>query len=117
MLYHASFAGSAMSATAPSKEVETETKERHVPLYHVILHDDDQHSYEYVIVMLVKLFGKTMESAMNHALDVDSTGITIVETCPLERAELKRDQILAFGADPLIATSSGSMVATIEPDD
>jgi ATP-dependent Clp protease adaptor protein ClpS len=85
------------------------------PLYHVILHDDDQHSYQYVIKMLMQLFGKDPERAFQHAKEVDSTGVTIVETTSLERAELKRDQIRAFGPDPLLAKSRGSMSATIEP--
>jgi hypothetical protein len=34
----------------------------------------------------------------------------------LEHAELKRDQIHAFGADRLIARSKGSMSASIEPE-
>lgn len=88
---------------------------RKAPLYHVILHDDDEHTYEYVILMLMQLFGKTAERAFQHAKEVDSTGVTIVETTTLERAELKRDQIRAFGADPRLAKSTGSMSASIEP--
>ena len=97
----------------PAKSSDVQTKL--APQYHVILHDDDQHSYDYVIVMLMRLFGKDQASAYEHAREVDTTGVTIVETTNLERAELKRDQIRAFGRDPLIPTSSGSMCATIEP--
>jgi ATP-dependent Clp protease adaptor protein ClpS len=88
---------------------------RKAPLYHVILHDDDQHTYEYVVKMLMQLFGKDEQRAFQHAKEVDSTGVTIVDTTSLERAELKRDQIRAFGPDPLLAKSAGSMSATIEP--
>lgn len=99
----------------PKPGVKTDVTEKHAPMYHVILHDDDKHSYEYVIVMLMKLFGKTAERAYKHAEEVDTTGVTIVETTTLERAELKRDQIKAFGPDPLIAGSPGGMYASIEP--
>ena len=92
-------------------------KTRLAPRFHVILHDDDTHSYEYVIVMLVQLFGMTPEKGYAHALEVDTTGVTIVETTTQERAELKRDQIRAFGADPRLRNSTGSMSATIEPAD
>lgn len=85
------------------------------PQYHVILHDDDSHTYNYVIAMLMQLFGKNQDAAYKHACEVDQTGVTIVETTTLERAELKRDQIQAFGADPLLENSRGSMCATIEP--
>ena len=40
----------------------------------------------------------------------------IVLTTTKEHAELKRDQIHAFGADRLIARSKGSMSASIEPE-
>ncbi len=98
-------------------EAPVETKRRPAPQYHVILHNDDLHTYEYVIRMLMQLFGKTAERAFEHAKEVDITGVTIVETTSLERAELKRDQIKAFGKDPLLLSSSGSMYATIEPAD
>ena len=96
-------------------ERSTDAATKLAPQYHVILHDDDSHTYNYVIAMLVQLFGKNHEDAYQHACEVDKTGVTIVETTSLERAELKRDQIQAFGADPLLENSRGSMCATIEP--
>ena len=99
--------------TKPAERTDTATQL--APQYHVILHDDDSHTYNYVIAMLVQLFGKNQEDAYQHACEVDKTGVTIVETTSLERAELKRDQIQAFGADPLLENSRGSMCATIEP--
>jgi ATP-dependent Clp protease adaptor protein ClpS len=42
-------------------------------------------------------------------------GRVIVCTTTLEHAELKRDQIHAFGPDPLLSRSRGSMSAIIEP--
>jgi ATP-dependent Clp protease adaptor protein ClpS len=85
------------------------------PPYHVILLNDDDHSYEYVIHMLQVLFGHTLETGFKMAKEVDTTGRVIVDTTSLERAELKRDQIHAFGPDPGIARCKGSMSATIEP--
>ena len=98
----------------PGPATEIEEKLRHAPLYHVILHDDDKHTYQYVIAMLMELFGKTAERAYLHAREVDTAGRSIIETTALERAELKRDQIRAYGPDPLIKDSPGSMSATIE---
>jgi ATP-dependent Clp protease adaptor protein ClpS len=88
---------------------------KNAPLYHVILHNDDDHTVTYVIRMLSELLGKTREQGMMHAREVDEMGVTIVETTNLERAELKRDQIKAYGKDPLLAASPGSMYASIEP--
>ena len=47
----------------------------------VVLLDDDDHTYDYVVEMLVKLFFKTVEEAYRHAVEVDSTGRTVVMTC------------------------------------
>jgi ATP-dependent Clp protease adaptor protein ClpS len=87
------------------------------PPYNVILLDDDDHSYEYVIHMLEVLFGHPPEKGYRMAVEVDTTGRVIVATTHLEHAELKRDQIQGFGPDPLIPRCKGSMSATIEPAD
>ncbi len=93
----------------------TQTTPRLLPPYHVILLDDDDHSYDYVIEMLRKLFAHTEQRAFKLAEEVDATGRVIVDTTTMERAELKRDQIHGYGADPRISRSKGSMSATIEP--
>ena len=49
------------------------------------------------------------------AREVDDSGRVVVATTNLEQAELKRDQIQAFGPDPLIPRCKGSMSATVEP--
>ncbi len=85
------------------------------PPYHVILLDDNEHSYQYVIQMLRKLFGHSFEKAFQMAREVDTTGQVIVDTTTLERAELKQLQIHGFGADKLILSSSGAMAAKVEP--
>jgi len=85
------------------------------PPYHVILKDDDDHTYDYVVGMLRKLFGHTPEHALQLAREVDETGRVIVDTTTLERAELKRDQIHTFGRDWRVSRCQGSMSATIEP--
>ncbi|MGH7144908.1 MAG: ATP-dependent Clp protease adaptor ClpS [Planctomycetota bacterium] len=82
--------------------------------WHVILHNDNDHSYQYVIEMLGRLFGHSAEKAFRMAKEVDSTGRAIVDTTSKERAELKRDQIHAFGKDPLIERCAGSMSSSIE---
>jgi ATP-dependent Clp protease adaptor protein ClpS len=88
-----------------------------LPPYHVVLLDDDHHSYEYVIVMLQALFGHPLEKAFEMAKEVDSTGRVIVLTTTKEHAELKRDQIHAFGPDKLIASCEGAMSSVIEPSE
>jgi ATP-dependent Clp protease adaptor protein ClpS len=99
--------------TQPREQTGQTTEE--LSPYNVVLLDDDDHSYEYVIHMLKVLFGHPPEKGYRMAVEVDTTGRVIVATTNLERAELKRDQIQAFGPDPLIPRCKGSMSATIEP--
>lgn len=103
--------------TPPQREVDVieETRTIHIPQYHVILYDDDDHSYDYVIEMLSQLFGHDQATATRMAHEVDTTGRVIVDTTSKERAELKRDQIHNYGPDPRIESSKGSMAASIEP--
>jgi ATP-dependent Clp protease adaptor protein ClpS len=105
------------SAVAPkvrpsAKNVEREEHERQ---YHVVLLDDDEHTYDYVIEMLQKLFLLSAEMALRHAVEVDTTGRTIVITCGKPEAEFARDQIHAYGADPRMLKSKGSMSAVLVP--
>ena len=88
---------------------------RRQPPFHVVLLDDDDHTYEYVVEMLCRLFGHTPEAAYQMATEVDSSGRVIVDTTTLERAELKRDQIHGFGADFRIPRCQGPMSAVIQP--
>lgn len=90
-------------------------KPKRQPPYNVILWDDNDHTYDYVIAMMQKLFGHPAERAAQIAHEVDTQGKAIVWTTAREHAELKRDQIHAFGKDSFIKDCSGSMWATIEP--
>ncbi|HMQ16834.1 MAG TPA: ATP-dependent Clp protease adaptor ClpS [Phycisphaerae bacterium] len=90
-------------------------KPRPARLWHVVLLDDDEHTYDYVIEMLQALFGHELEAAYKLACEVDRSGRAIVETTVLERAELKRDQVHAYGADWRIERCKGSMTAILEP--
>jgi ATP-dependent Clp protease adaptor protein ClpS len=102
------------SATLPDTDVEQEQKLKRQPPYHVVLLNDDDHTYEYVIEMLKVLFGHPIETGYQLAKVVDTKGRAIVCTTSLERAELKREQIHAYGPDPRIPRCQGSMTAELE---
>lgn len=91
------------------------TQRKRQPRYNVILWNDNDHSYEYVINMMKKLFGHTTEKGFEIAKEVDTQGRAVCLTTTLEHAELKRDQIHAFGADATIKNCKGSMSSSIEP--
>src|SRR5438067_6891918 len=101
----------------PTVSPGTETTERAelTPLYRVVLLDDDDHTYDYVIEMLQKIFIFTLEQAYRHAQEVDRTGRTILITCELREAEFGRDQIHSYGPDWRLPRSKGSMSAVVEP--
>ncbi|MFO0013072.1 MAG: ATP-dependent Clp protease adaptor ClpS [Planctomycetota bacterium] len=90
-------------------------KPKRQPRYHVILWDDPEHTYDYVITMMRELFHMTETAGRKLAEEVDKSGRAICLTTTLEHAELKRDQIRAYGKDPNSMRSKGSMSASIEP--
>jgi ATP-dependent Clp protease adaptor protein ClpS len=100
-------------ATVVTPGTKQASQDRQTPLYNVVLLDDAEHTYDYVVEMLEKLFFLSASDAWNHAVEVDSTGRTIVITCELPTAEFARDQIHAFGADWRMANSKGSMSAVV----
>ena len=106
-----------MDQTLTESGTEVELVEGKSPLYNVVLLNDDDHSYDYVIEMLQKIFCFSKEEALKHAVEVDLAGRTILITCGLGEAEYSRDQIHAYGPDPRIPHCSGSMSAIIEPAD
>jgi len=100
----------------PEKQTQRDRVEDHIPRYNVLLWDSDDHTFDYVEKMLRELFGHTKEQCHKIAQGVDEDGKAVVITTTKEHAELKRDQIHAYGKDH-IELSKGSMWATIEPVD
>jgi len=112
--------GGAVQAPPPkggekARRPASKNKPKQLPPYNVVLLDDDDHSYEYVIEMMEALFAHPREKGFQLAKQVDTTGRAIVLTTHKEKAELKRDQIHAFGRDVRSSTCQGSMSAIIEP--
>jgi len=99
----------------PLPELDSGEHEEHSKLYNVVLLDDDEHTYDYVIEMLQKLFFMSADQAYRHAVEVDSQKRTIVLTTELEPAEFAQRQIHGYGADWRMSQSKGSMTAILEP--
>src|SRR5579864_691723 len=104
-----------MAKSTVSPETRVTNQEELVPLYRVVLLDDNDHTYDYVIEMLEKLFVFTSAEAFRHAEEVDRCGRTTLITCERAQAEFARDQIHAYGPDWRLPRSKGSMSAIIEP--
>jgi ATP-dependent Clp protease adaptor protein ClpS len=108
--------GSQVAEQVVLKQREREKKRpKRQPRYHVILWDDQDHTPDYVVAMMHELFGHPPERGYLIAQEVDTRGRAIVLTTTREHAELKRDQIHAYGKDSLLASCKGSMSASIEP--
>ena len=73
-----------MTQTIAAPEIKNREKKEISPM------DDDDHSYDYVIEMLQKIFCFSVQQALQHAVEVH-TGRTILITCGLEEAEFARD--------------------------
>lgn len=99
------------------EEVTGETDVAPEHLWRLVLLDDDDHSYEYVIEMLGVIFGYGPEKAFALARLVDSHGRVTLMTGEKVECEAKQSQIHAYGADPRILASKGSMSAIVEQAD
>ena len=104
-----------MAQTTTIREESPVERRQQVPLYRVVLIDDDDHTYDYVVEMLQKVFVFTVQEAYRHAVEVDNTGRTVLITCELGEAEFSRDQIQGYGPDWRLDRSTGSMSAVVEP--
>jgi ATP-dependent Clp protease adaptor protein ClpS len=104
-----------MARPLAAPEAEVVERAELVPLYRVVLLDDNDHTYDYVIEMLQNIFVFSLETAYRHAEEVDRTGRTVLITCELGEAEFSRDQVQGYGPDWRLPRSQGSMVAVIEP--
>ena len=104
-----------ITPTSPGTHVLEDTDSALEPPYHLILLDDQYHTYNYVVRMLGDIFGYSVEKAFAIACVVDSQGQAILMTGSKDEVSLKQDQVHAYGADPWMETSAGSMSAVIEP--
>ena len=104
-----------MNALAVETEVGQKTGDDLDRLYHVIILNDDEHTFDYVIEMLQAIFRFSYATALARTMEADATGSSILLTCGLEEAESKRDQIHAYGPDWRMPNSRGSVVALVEP--
>ena len=100
--------------TRPGRIEQEEPAATLARLYHLILLDDDDHTYDYVIEMLGSIFGYGREKAFTLASLVDGEGRVVVETAGIERVTEHQQEIHAHGPDPRIERCKGSMSATVE---
>jgi ATP-dependent Clp protease adaptor protein ClpS len=97
-------------------KVEEEKRTRRVPPYHVILENDEFHSFEFVVEVLRKAMGYAQERAFELTMLAHTSGRAVVWTGPKEVAELKAEQIRTFHEVRAVDSARlGPLRCTIEP--
>jgi len=96
-------------------EPDVETKFKLLPPYHVILENDEHHSMPFVVDVLRKVLGVTLEKAFQFMLTAHETGRAIVWTGAKEVAELKLEQITTFHEKTGAGKDLGPLGCSIEP--
>lgn len=86
-------------ATKPEEKAKDKTRPKKQPPYAVIVHNDEEHTFPYVIEVLQRVCGHNLQKATELTASVHFSGKAAVWTGPKEVAELKRDQIRGFGTD------------------
>ena len=99
----------------PKSKTAATTATRRQPPYNVIVLNDEDHTFEYVIEMLAKVFGHSRSQGERMAAEIHVKGRCIVYTTHREKAELKCEQVLAYGPDPRLSRSKASLGCYIEP--
>jgi ATP-dependent Clp protease adaptor protein ClpS len=94
--------GTTVAASSPDTlpETDEETQTQRQPPYAVVLHNDDINTMQFVVYVLMKVFGYTLEKCYTIMMEAHETGRSVVWVGPLEVAELKADQIHSCGGDP-----------------
>ncbi len=84
---------------APPKAKKQPPKPKKQPQFGVIVHNDDDHTFAYVIEVFQKVFGYNQQRCLKLALDIHHQGKTVVWAGWKEVAELKADLIKSAGKD------------------
>ena len=99
--------------TKPKQKDETRT--RQIPPYHVILENDDDHSFEFVIQVLCKAMAFNEVRAFQLTNEAHTKGRAVIWTGAKEVAELKVEQIQTFHETHRDGRKLGPLGVTIEP--
>ena len=91
----------------PSTKTGTVIEHRttHIPLYKVLLHNDDRNTMEHVVKSLMHVFRFEQTECERIMLEAHQKGVAICIVEPFEKAELHRDELQSL-----------SLISTIEAE-
>lgn len=73
--------------------ISSKIKKELPPMYKVILHNDDYTTMEFVVEILVNVFGKSLEKATQIMLNVNNKGKAVCGIYPRQIAETKVETV------------------------
>jgi ATP-dependent Clp protease adaptor protein ClpS len=98
----------------PGESVESGTKTLVQLSSKVVLFDDEDHTYDYVVEMLTHCCEMSKDVAFYCALEVDMTGRTIVFYGDFDSCKTVCNKILTYGPDHRMPHSMSSMNAEVQ---
>ncbi len=102
------------SDVGPDKSFKSDTLTEVQLTSKVVLFDDEDHSYDYVVEMLTHCCEMSKDAAFYCALEVDMTGRTIVYYGDFDACKTVCDKILTYGPDHRMPRSMSSMNAEVQ---
>lgn len=97
---------------APDTEAETDARAERA--CKVLLYNDEEHTYDYVVEMLAHACGLSREKAFRCAVEVDLTGRTIVHFGTRPACKAVAEKITAYGPDHRLPQSMSSMKCEVQ---
>lgn len=95
-----------MAGPIPTVEPQVQVKEKILPPYKVVLHNDDVNTFEHVILSILRLTPLKEEEAIERTIEAHETGVAVLLVTTRERAELYVEQFTSCG-----------LIVTCEPDE
>jgi ATP-dependent Clp protease adaptor protein ClpS len=94
-----------LSSTRPGVRRLLERPVARMPLYKVLLHNDDINTMEHVVTALAKVFKFERSICERIMIEAHTNRVALCAVEPFEPAELHRDRLRSY-----------SLIATIEPE-